>query len=191
MLSASFPVSRTVSGGSGNLSSGGNVFSPSVWLCVSRQPHPSGPLTDLSLLYLDRGEEGGRLAPGYELVPGDLNHGSYGYCIALCTSRSRLSSSHAGPILDVAVVNHTAHDSLPPRYAFVGPPQRRNVNAGSFRDQVHLACRRAVKDPLAVRYKPAVVDRFPRTELRGSPLPASIALVRSLRCGRVLRPHLD
>ena len=111
-----------------------------------------------------------------QLIPGDLNHGSYGYCISLCVTRSRLSSSLSGPILDVGVLNVSAHDALPPRYSLVGPPTRRNVNAGSFRDEVNIVIKRAIRDPLQVKYKPAVIDRFPRTELRGSPMPSSIAL---------------
>lgn len=169
----------TVSGGSGNLNAGGNVFSPAVWLCVSRAPHPIGPITDLTILYLDR-DDGGKLPPGYTLIDADLNKGSYGYAIGLCYTRARLTGSHTGPILDIGIVNIAAHDQIPPRYREIGG-KRRNVNAGSFRDEMYIIVKHAIRDPLQVKYKPTIIDRYPRTEREGSLMPTSIALVSQER----------
>jgi len=155
----------------------------SVWLAISRAPHPMGPLTDMSLLYLDRPPgEGGRLPPGWTLVPGDANHGSYGHVVALCVARGAAGNAAtsggaggpggSGPILDLVVVNQSARESVPSGYHPVGPPGRRNLNGGSFRDEVVLAFRRAPRDRFArTAFKARVLDRFPRADLKAAGLP--------------------
>ena len=73
----------------------------------------------------------------WDWVEGDCNQGSYGYCIRLCVTRARSLSSHAGSILDIAIVNIAQHDALPPRYTSVGPASEM-VESGESRYSVRL-----------------------------------------------------
>ncbi|MES1907065.1 MAG: hypothetical protein MHM6MM_000254 [Cercozoa sp. M6MM] len=134
------PITRTPLGTSASLNlgcwTGGDLF-----LGVQRSPLPARAVTDIKIIYTDRGETCPR---GYELADGNCNKGTIGRTIRICLARQ--AASHAvSPVVDVAIVNSSTDDDS----AFDFVTVKKSLTAGSPGGRpVFLSFRRAAQTPL-------------------------------------------
>jgi len=156
-------ITRTVSGLSANLT-GGAVFSNPLYLAFSRSP-TLAPITDVILIYSDKDE---KCPPGYVMLPANLNKGSVGRTVHLCYTRAKGKP----PLLGLAVLM-PKKERCGHRYHAISS---RLLNGGSFSDDLQLAIKRGYTSPLDIQYKSALLDRFPRINIKGAPLPDSIPM---------------
>ena len=106
---------------------------------------------------------------GYKMLPQNLNKGGIGRAAYLCYAKSEEESA----IVDIAILSEEHHETCPMQYAKIN----KSLNAGSFRDKKFLCIRHGIGNYKVSHYKPCVIDRFPRFDLEGSPLPPTIAMV--------------
>ena len=122
------------------------------------------PITDLIVLSRERNE---KCPPLYRPIhaPKTQPNSPYGKTIFLAVTKARKKTA----IIDIDVVTQYTPSSHPNIVA-----SNKSIAMAMFQEPLFLRLTRYGASPSSLTYKPALLDRFPRTELKASPLPEDV-----------------